>query len=189
MAPAGRQRLSSRPGGEQVANKFLNQLAAADTRRDYTAWSLARSRHRRWSHDAVLVSQGRGRCGPPLHQPRHFAAAWRSATRSSATSARHSSQASPGSWYIRATLLAGGQSCAHDRDHLAVGGRLLLQDPGGQLIQAGAHLRPGHHRIGPLPWPRAAWQSAHQPGLRQSRDLHHMPDIPSLEAGSRPGRN
>ena len=44
-------------------------------------------------------------------------------------------------------LLAGSQSLAHGRDELAVGGCLLLQRPGRQQVQSGAHLRPGHHRI------------------------------------------
>jgi hypothetical protein len=45
-------------------------------------------------------------------------------------------------------LLAGSQSSAHGCDDLAVGGRLLLQRPGRQQVQAGSHLRPGHHWIG-----------------------------------------
>jgi hypothetical protein len=39
-------------------------------------------------------------------------------------------------------LFAGGQTLARDRDDLAVGGRLLLQGPGRQLVQPGAQLRP-----------------------------------------------
>jgi hypothetical protein len=61
------------------------------------------------------------------------------------TSACRSSQPSPGSWCMRTT---GGKALAHDRDHLAVGGRLLLQRPGGEQVQTGAHLGAGHERIG-----------------------------------------
>jgi hypothetical protein len=32
---------------------------------------------------------------------------------------------------------------------------------GREQVEASAHLSSGHHRIGPLPWPRAAWQSPH----------------------------
>jgi hypothetical protein len=32
---------------------------------------------------------------------------------------------------------------------------------GPEQVEASAHLSSGHHRIGPLPWPRAAWQSPH----------------------------
>jgi hypothetical protein len=39
-------------------------------------------------------------------------------------------------------------AAAHGRDELAVGGRLLFQCPGGEQVQAGSHLHPGHHRIG-----------------------------------------
>jgi hypothetical protein len=45
-------------------------------------------------------------------------------------------------------LLAGGQPLAHDRDDLAVGGCLLLEHPGREQIQTGAHLGSGHDRIG-----------------------------------------
>jgi hypothetical protein len=39
--------------------------------------------------------------------------------------------------------------------------QLLFQRPRREQVQAGPHLRACHHGQGPLPWPRAAWQSAH----------------------------
>jgi hypothetical protein len=59
----------------------------------------------------------------------------------------------------------------------AVGGRLLLQRPGRQQVQAGAHLRSGDHGIWASPWPRAAWQSAHISTVNSPSTLKKGPPV------------
>src|SRR5918993_1904444 len=54
----------------------------------------------------------------------------------------------PGLLVHASHLLAGGKSPAHGGDDLAVGGRLLFQGPRRHQVQAGAHLRPAHDRVG-----------------------------------------
>jgi hypothetical protein len=63
----------------------------------------------------------------------------------SAISAWRCSQASPTGPYIGTTR---SPPPPHHRDHLAVGGDLLLQRPGRHEIQAGAHLRVGDVGVG-----------------------------------------
>lgn len=57
------------------------------------------------------------------------------------------------------------------------GGRLLLQSPGRQQIRAGAHLGAVLDRIGPTPWPCAAWQLAHIGILNRPSTLVKAPAV------------
>lgn len=114
--------------------------------------------------------------GPQPPQRWRFAAAWRSATRSSMTSACRSSQASPGSWCIRATRspVASRWLMTMMTWRLAAA---FCSSAQVEYIQAGAHLRPGDHCIRPLPWPRAARQSAHISTVNRPPTLSNGPAV------------
>ena len=54
---------------------------------------------------------------------------------------------------------------------------LLLQGPSWQQVKAGAQLRLGHDRVGAVPWPRAAWQSAHIRTVNRPSSLLKRPVV------------